>query len=135
MQGDPHPEGLGTRYFLNNVGGNGGGDGCCSGTTAYFVVTQEHPGAPFVEPSDGPGQRMLDYGAFTPKAAAKRAAGARGLALLQGTSSRGLSMARVLGSDLTDHVTRSAKPRSRWRLSLCRVHVYYCVLCFLKAVM
>jgi len=40
MDGDPHPAGStgaggsysGTRLFLNNVGGNGGGDGCCSGT-------------------------------------------------------------------------------------------------------
>ena len=67
LAGDPSPAaagGTGTRLFLNNVGGNGGGDGCCSGTTSYFVVEQR-AGQPMhlVEP----GQRMVDWGAFALK--------------------------------------------------------------------
>jgi len=36
LHGDPDPQ-KGTKVFLNNVGGNGGGDGCCAGTTSYTV--------------------------------------------------------------------------------------------------
>ena len=48
----------------SQVGGNGGGDGCCQGTTSYFPLTQSAPGMPFEEPKDGPGQGMLDWGSF-----------------------------------------------------------------------
>ena len=55
-----------TFYFLNNVGGNGGGDGCCSGTTAYTVLKQPcGPGTKFQK--FGPGQQMIDWGSFTSK--------------------------------------------------------------------
>ena len=46
LPGDPDPN-KGTLIFLNNVGGNGGGEGCCSGTTSYFPLAQSSPGAPF----------------------------------------------------------------------------------------
>ena len=36
MEGDPTPEGQGTRVFLDNAGGNGGGEGCCAGTTRHL---------------------------------------------------------------------------------------------------
>ena len=50
-------------FTLNNVGGNGGGDGCCSGTTAYTVLKQPNgPGTAFEK--YGPGQLMLDWGSF-----------------------------------------------------------------------
>ena len=66
MEGDPAPASgngaSGTRLFLNNVGGNGGGEGCCAGTTSYFPVMQEAPGGPFKQV--GP-QGMVDWGAFT----------------------------------------------------------------------
>ena len=60
MAGDPDPAG-GTKVFLNNVGGNGGGEGCCSGTTSYFPLTQSAPGAVFEQA--GP-QGMVDWGSF-----------------------------------------------------------------------
>ena len=65
MKGDPAPasgKASGTRIFLNNVGGNGGGDGCCSGTTSYFPLVQESPGKPFKQV--GP-QGMVDWGSFS----------------------------------------------------------------------
>lgn len=65
LPGDPYPQvagGTGTRLFLNNVGGNGGGDGCCSGTTSYFVIEQP-PGQPMQLVM--PGQQMVDWGAFS----------------------------------------------------------------------
>jgi hypothetical protein len=64
LEGDPKPGaagGSGTRIFLNNVGGNGGGDGCCDGTTSYFVVEQRAGGK---MTQVDPGQRMVDWGAF-----------------------------------------------------------------------
>lgn len=107
-----------TFYFLNNVGGNGGGDGCCSGTTSYTVLKQPHgPGSPFAE--YGPGQQMVDWGSFTLKdrtaaAAAAPSIDADGierdpLDLLTGTASRGLSMARTLGSEDADQVTKEGR--------------------------
>ena len=61
LAGDPDPAG-GTKIFLNNVGGNGGGEGCCSGTTSYFPLSQAAPGAVFKQV--GP-QGMVDWGSFT----------------------------------------------------------------------
>ena len=61
LAGDPSGAPLGTRLFLNNVGGNGGGEGCCSGTTSYFVVEQSAPGGVFKETAP---QGMADWGAF-----------------------------------------------------------------------
>ena len=125
LEGDPTPTaagGTGTRLFLNNVGGNGGGDGCCSGTTSYFVVEQEAGG---LMKQVAPGQLMADWGAFSlrslpvPYRSARRqlveeAGDGRtrgkvttmpsGLDLLSGTASRGLSMARTLGSEEADQV-------------------------------
>ena len=100
-----------TFYFLNNVGG----DGCCSGTTSYTVLKQPHgPGTPFQR--QDPGQQMVDWGSFTLKPAAKpKKAGARAAAvvdpldLLTGTASRGLSMARTLGSEESDQVTKPGR--------------------------
>ncbi len=97
LDGDPaHTTALnssmGTRIFLNNVGGNGGGEGCCAGTTSYFPVTQKAPGAVFEQV--GP-QGMVDWGAFRfasgddPVGPTKK-----GIDLLTGVSTRGLSMAR-----------------------------------------
>jgi len=93
--GQPDP-----RFFLNNVGGNGGGEGCCAGTTSYFPVTQA-PGAPMVQ--QGP-QSMVDWGSFVLADASKT-----GLAALAGTGSRGLSMARTLGSEEADQVTKPGR--------------------------
>eukprot|EP00908_Phaeocystis_cordata_P023685 Transcript_6142.p1 GENE.Transcript_6142~~Transcript_6142.p1 ORF type:complete len:423 (+),score=128.11 Transcript_6142:359-1627(+) len=167
---------------FNNVGGNGGGDGCCDGTTSYFPLTQAAPGAPFEPAVGAPVQGMVDWGAFTLKqpellppprgqaglgclkccaeplpdgtcccipdgsgcpmelppscpnaseaaagqlaavaaagnkaaataAAAVGAGGAapRGVELLSGTASRGLSMARTLGSEEADQVSRPGR--------------------------
>lgn len=108
MKGDPAPEGTPqTRLFFNNVGGNGGGEGCCSGTTSYFSVTQAAPGAPLLPAQGGPGQDMVDWGAFglvpNPKA------GEDWRSLLDGTKSRGFSMARTLGSEEADQVTKPGR--------------------------
>jgi hypothetical protein len=64
LTGDPH-QGT-TRVFLNNVGGNGGGEGCCSGTTSYTVGKQSNGGAfvPYVETNTN-GVGMMDWAAFT----------------------------------------------------------------------
>jgi hypothetical protein len=94
---DPDPSKR-TLVMLNNVGGNGGGDGCCSGTTSYFALNQEGPGEPFTE--TGGGQDMVDWGSFTPKADST----AVGLDRLDGTASRGFSMARTLGSEEPNQV-------------------------------
>ena len=88
------------RFFLNNVGGNGGGEGCCAGTTSYFPVTQA-PGAPMVQQAP---QSMVDWGAFVLADATKT-----GLAALTGTGSRGLSMARTLGSEEADQVSKPGR--------------------------
>eukprot|EP00746_Dinoflagellata_sp_MGD_P011342 gnl/MRDRNA2_/MRDRNA2_123742_c0_seq1.p1 gnl/MRDRNA2_/MRDRNA2_123742_c0~~gnl/MRDRNA2_/MRDRNA2_123742_c0_seq1.p1 ORF type:complete len:551 (+),score=93.20 gnl/MRDRNA2_/MRDRNA2_123742_c0_seq1:62-1714(+) len=102
LQGDPSPT-RNTRLFFNNVGGNGGGEGCCSGTTSYFVVTQQ-PGAQMMQV--GP-QSMVDWGAF---AVLKNLPnGSTGLDRLDGTASRGLSMARTLGSEESDQVTKDGR--------------------------
>ena len=128
VAGDPKAgQGLGTRFFLNNVGGNGGGDGCCSGTTSYFVLEQSAPGAPMeaVKGVGTDGQLMLDWGSFQLKPQAEAQAQAQpagvglepevakhgpghltGLGLLDGSASRGLSMARTLGSEEADQVTQ-----------------------------
>ena len=96
-----------TFYFLNNVGGNGGGDGCCSGTTAYTVLKQpDGPGTKFQK--FGPGQRMIDWGSFTLKDPLPSAY-KDSLDLLVGTQSRGLSMARTLGSEESDQVTKPGR--------------------------
>ena len=103
LAGDPEPAGLGTRLFLNNVGGNGGGVGCCAGSTSYFVVEQAAPGAPMREV--GP-QGMVDWGAFRLRSGPRPpTAQPAGLELLDGTGSRGFSMARTLGSEGADQVT------------------------------
>jgi len=60
MEGDPDPAN-GTKIFLNNVGGNGGGEGCCSGTTSYFPLSQSAPGAVFEQVAP---QGMVDWGSF-----------------------------------------------------------------------
>ena len=104
-----------TFMFLNNVGGNGGGDGCCSGTTSYTVLKQPAgPGTKFV--AHGPGQQMVDWGSFTLKTAPTASSNnstamtaPKGLDLLTGDSSRGLSMARTLGSETSDQVTQSGR--------------------------
>eukprot|EP00937_MAST-01D_sp_MAST-1D-sp2_P007435 g7435.t1 len=115
LEGDPHPgsgSGSGTRIFLNNVGGNGGGDGCCHGTTSYFPVVQPAPGTPFEQVAP---QGMVDWGAFS--FADNKTAGqilppnATGVQLLYsgGQTSRGLSMARTLGSEEADQVTKPGR--------------------------
>ena len=104
-----------TFMFLNNVGGNGGGDGCCSGTTSYTVLKQPAgPGTKFV--AHGPGQQMVDWGSFTLKTAPTASSNnstamtaPKGLDLLTGDSSRGLSMARTLGSETSDQVTQPGR--------------------------
>ena len=118
LPGDPAASsGLGTRIFLNNVGGNGGGLGCCSGTTSFFVVEQAAPGAPLVEVAP---QGMVDWGAFrlrdgppSPPSAASAATAATaawpGIEFLDGKGSRGLSMARTLGSEDADQVTKPGR--------------------------
>lgn len=109
LPGDPKPDGLGTRLFLNNVGGNGGGEGCCAGTTSYFVIEQSAPGAVFKEVAP---QGMVDWGAFRlhlPVEPQDGASAPTGLALLDGDGSRGLSMARTLGSDEPDQVTQPGR--------------------------
>eukprot|EP00658_Telonema_sp_P-2_P025722 TRINITY_DN20361_c0_g1_i1.p1 TRINITY_DN20361_c0_g1~~TRINITY_DN20361_c0_g1_i1.p1 ORF type:complete len:447 (-),score=91.10 TRINITY_DN20361_c0_g1_i1:287-1627(-) len=90
-----------TRIFLNNVGGNGGGDGCCDGTTSWFPFSQSAPGQPFKV--EAPGQGMVDWGSFSLKPSP--ASGTFGVDLLTGVSSRGLSMARTLGSEDANQVT------------------------------
>ena len=96
-----------TFYFLNNVGGNGGGDGCCSGTTAYTVLKQPNgPGTAFEK--YGPGQLMLDWGSFTLKSPLPTTY-QDSLDLLTGTASRGLSMARTLGGEEADQVTKPGR--------------------------
>ena len=115
LEGDPAPKqtgaaGSGTRLFFNNVGGNGGGDGCCHGTTAYFPVVQPSPDAPFEQV--GP-QGMVDWGAFTFADGVSPGQvpppNATGVQLLWGMESRGLSMARTLGSEERDQVTRPGR--------------------------
>merc|ERR1712070_321071 len=103
LTGDPSPAGD-TRIFFDNVGGNGGGEGCCSGTTSFRVVTQAHPGAPLVQV--GP-EGMVDWGAFTPMPSPPE--GAMGVDRLSGTASRGFSMARTLGSEEVDQVTKPGR--------------------------
>eukprot|EP00937_MAST-01D_sp_MAST-1D-sp2_P000381 g381.t1 len=108
LAGDPAPAkggASGTRVFLNNVGGNGGGVGCCQGTTSYFPVMQRAPGAPFEQV--GP-QGMVDWGSFTLKAGAENL-NLTGVNLLDGTASRAFSMARTLGSEEADQVTKPGR--------------------------
>lgn len=122
LKGDPKANGA-TRLFLNNVGGNGGGVGCCSGTTSFFVVEQAAPGAPLVEV--GP-QGMVDWGSFAVKPSSLRRRGGGidaatasgssggmgawpGIEHLDGTKSRGFSMARTLGSEEADQVTKPGR--------------------------
>ena len=112
LPGDPAYESetnatSGTRIFLNNVGGNGGGLGCCEGTTSYFPLKQKAPGQAFEQ--TGP-QGMLDWGAF------RFASGTdpigpsgKGIDLLTGVSTRGLSMARTLGSEEADQVSKPGR--------------------------
>ena len=71
-----------------------------------------HAGAPLEEAADGPGQQMIDWGSFlvmpSPTSEGSIDKGAtppRGLQLLNGTGSRGFSMARTLGSEDADQVT------------------------------
>ena len=115
LEGDTSSSPLGTRLFLNNVGGNGGGEGCCAGTTSYFVVEQSAAGAPFKEVAP---QGMVDWGAFrltdTALSAAAHAgsaatSAANWTALLDGVGSRGLSMARTLGSPEPDQVSQPGR--------------------------
>lgn len=88
-----------------NVGGNGGGEGCCAGTTSYFPVMQDAPGAPFKQV--GP-QGMVDWGSFTFNKSGV-GMGTKGVDRLIGTVSRGLSMARTLGSEESDQVTKPGR--------------------------
>lgn len=112
LEGDPAPAkggASGTRLFLNNVGGNGGGDGCCSGTTSYFPVMQAAPGAPLTQV--GP-QGMVDWGAFTFADGSHGGvppANATGIQLLWGMASRAFSMARTLGSEEADQVNKPGR--------------------------
>ena len=141
LAGDPSTAPLGTRVFLNNVGGNGGGVGCCSGTTSYFIVEQSHPGARLVETAP---QGMVDWGAFRLRQPTDRRAsqlsdgewwrnlktsqqsgkvqvlGAMNAPLafahkssptahLDGTGTRGLSMARTLGASSADQVSEPGR--------------------------
>merc|ERR1711998_424695 len=103
LMGDPSPAGD-TRVFFDNVGGNGGGDGCCSGSTSFRVVTQAEPGAPLVEVAP---EGMVDWGAFTPLPSPPE--GAMGVERLAGTASRAFSMARTLGSEEVDQVTKPGR--------------------------
>lgn len=104
LDGDVSNASSGTRVFLNNVGGNGGGDGCCAGTTSYFALEQKAPGGPLVQVAP---QGMVDWGSFRLRREAIGSGGssARGVDLLDGTASRGLSMARTLGSEAADMVS------------------------------
>lgn len=99
LEGDPSPA-HNTRVFFNNVVG----EGCCSGTTSYFVVTQKEPGAPMTQVAP---QQMVDWGAFTPLA--HPPSGAMGVERLIGTASRGFSMARTLGSEEANQVTKPGR--------------------------
>lgn len=103
LTGDPSPAGD-TRVFFDNVGGNGGGEGCCSGTTSFRVVTQAAPGAPLVEVGQ---EGMVDWGAFSPLASPP--AGAMGVDRLAGTASRGFSMARTFGTESADQVVQPGR--------------------------
>lgn len=96
MPGDPDGPTGDNRYFFNNVGGNGGGVGCCSGTTAYFKGKQRKSDPFKVDYSDPDSMGMVDWGSFTPLpgTAVKGAPG------LSGTASRAYSMARTLGGDV-----------------------------------
>ncbi|GAB5367656.1 hypothetical protein AAMO2058_001249500 [Amorphochlora amoebiformis] len=87
-----------TRVFCNNVGGNGGGINCSSGTTSYTIGSQR-PGGKFISYNDVNfyGSSMLDWGAFTVKENAT-SDGLYGIFALSGTDSRGYSMSRALGS-------------------------------------
>jgi len=82
-----------TRVFFDNVGGNGGGDGCCSGTTSYRAFAPTAPGAPFGDPVSA---GMVDWGAFYERS---DAGAYHGVSRLLGNASRGFSMARTLGAD------------------------------------
>jgi len=106
LPGDPSSNPLGTRLFLNNVGGNGGGEGCCSGTTSYFPVEQDSPGAPFKQTAP---QGMVDWGAFRLIRTNTTNLPANWTGLLDGDGSRGLSMARTLGSAEPDQVTHPGR--------------------------
>lgn len=89
-----------TRVLFNNVGGNGGGLGCCSGTTSFIIGTQE-PGGELLVDSDRPGAiGMVDWGSFFPANNDKF-----GVQALNGTASRVYSMARTLGSKDSNMVT------------------------------
>ena len=76
--------------------------------TSYFVLSQADPGRPLNLDPNGPGQSMVDWGSFGIRNDAP--AGAKGLDLLGGSLSRGLSMARTLGSEDANQV---AKPGRR----------------------
>ena len=82
------------RVFFDNVGGNGGGVGCCSGTTSWRVMNETAPGGAFEELATG----MVDYGAFVYDDGD-----------VHGTGSRGFSMARTLGSEAVDQVTEPGR--------------------------
>lgn len=85
-----------TRIVTNNDASDVG-----SGTTMYFIGTQENGGR-FLDKKGGtefasPGEKgMMDWGSFTPDNTKPYA---KGLKALKGGQSRGLSMARTLGSD------------------------------------
>ena len=104
----------GTRLFSNNVGGIGGGEGCCSGTTSYFPVTQAAPGAPLLPARGGPGQGK---GACTTRRCSTPSASACGCApccchrrRCSSASRASTSAARRSGSALR---SRSWRARSR----------------------
>ena len=100
-----------------------------------------------VEPADGPGQQMVDWGSFKLKPSARANGTSSGgavnpLDLLDGTASRGLSMARTLGTEEADQVTvpgrrvligwtgpgQIKKRGEKSRIQLCRVRtVFFCL--------
>ena len=67
---------------------------------------QDAPGQPFKQVAP---QGMVDWGSFTFKPMAAGLSGLKGVDLLEGTASRGLSMARTLGSEEADQVTKPGR--------------------------
>ncbi|GMI60365.1 hypothetical protein ScalyP_jg6725 [Parmales sp. scaly parma] len=113
MEGDPSPAKDTAFVFLNNVGGNGGGDGCCGGTTAYTILSQPGgPGTEFEYLEAGPGQQMVDWGSFKFRDTLENMKTWKvtdPTEYLDGSSTRGFSMARTLGSEESNQVTKEGR--------------------------
>jgi len=112
IEGDPDPDQQ-TLVFLNNVGGNGGGDGCCSGTTAYTILSQpDGPGTSFEYHEEGR-QSMVDWGSFVFRDSRqnmlKWTNATDATDYLDGTARPGFRMARTLGSEESNQVTRPGR--------------------------